>query len=458
MEIKEIEKLGLKRTYEIFLSAKELEDLKATKLDSIAKSVKMDGFRPGKAPKDIVEKEYGNKVIAELVDEATNKAIDQLYKDYNLSTVSSPKINIKEFEMTAGLTISIEVEVFPEIEEIDMAKIVIEKKVIEISEKEIADSLEQMSSHYKSYADLTSREEAQLGDVTVINFLGKIDDVPFEGGEGKEFSLELGSKMFIPGFEEQIVGKKVGEKFNVNVPFPADYHAKTLAGKDSVFEVEILKLQEVVKSPIDDELAKKSGFDTLDALKEDIKNKYAEHTDLLEMTNVKKSLIDQLKDTKDFEIPASLLDYEVKSMWESFVSNKEHMLKHEENKDHHVHGHTNEEIALYKKPDAEVKAEHEEIARGRIKIGILLNDIAKKNSLQITDEDINSLLVKEARMSGRDYKSIISYYKGNEEALKSLQSKAMEEKIISFVLSKVTTKENKITFDDYMKSLENNAG
>ncbi len=453
MEIKELSKEGLKITYVVSVSSEELIEAKKVKLQSIASKVTLDGFRAGKAPIDKVEAQYGNKVIPEILEESTNKAIDKLYAEYKLETVSSPKVNVKGFSMEKGLELTIETELFPEIKEVDFSSISLDKKVIEVSDKEINESLDQMANYYKTFVEVAEEREAKLGDVVVIDFVGKVDDVEFEGGKGTDFPLELGSNMFIPGFEEQLIGKKIGEKAIVNVPFPADYHATHLAGKDSIFEVDIKKLQQVAKANIDDELAKKSGFETLEDLKKDIVAKYQEHANLLEKNNLKKQLIESLEKTADFELPVSILEAEKESLWKEFKNFRNHMKSHEEKGDFKEHGHNAEDLQSYKKSDEEVKKEHEETAKKRIKIALLLNNVAAKNEIKIEDKDVQKALQNEAMMYGRDSTSLMSYYKSDKNAMRSLQNRALEDKIMSFVLDKVKYNETKISFEDYTKNL-----
>lgn len=453
MEIKELSKEGLKITYEVSVSPSELAEAKTKKLAEIASKVEIDGFRKGKAPVAKVEAQYGNKVIPEVLEDSTNNAIDKLYAEYKLETVSSPKVNVKDFSMEKGLELTVDVELFPEIKDVDFSKITLDKKIIEVSDKEINESLEQMANYYKSFEDVVDVRDSKMGDVVVIDFNGRIDNVEFEGGKGTDFPLELGSNMFIPGFEEQLVGKKVGDKVMVSVPFPADYHAAHLAGKEGVFEVDIKKLQQVAKAPIDDELAKKSGFETLEELKKDIVAKYEEHAGLLEKNTLKKQLMEALQKTADFELPLSLIESEKEALWKEFENFRNHMKAHEEKGDFEAHGHGEEDKSSYKRDDAEVKAEHVETAKNRIKIALLLNNVASNNEIKVEDKDMQEALKREAMMYGRDAQSLIAHYQADKNAMRALQNRALEDKIMSFVLDKVKFNETKISFEDYTKNL-----
>ncbi|MFL1780988.1 Trigger factor [Candidatus Hepatincolaceae symbiont of Richtersius coronifer] len=453
MEIKQINYIALEKTYEAFIDAKELEEIKQKKLQEFAQEAKVQGFRPGKAPLNLVEGQYKSKIMPEVINEATTQAIDKIYEEGKLSTVSSPKVDISEFS-DKGLTLVIKLELFPEVKDIDLAKITLQKTTIEVSDKEIDLSLKQMANYYKTFSDITEDRETMLGDTVVINFVGRMDGIAFEGGTGNDFPLELGSNMFIPGFEEQLVGKKVGEKVIVDVPFPTDYHAKNLAGKKSEFTVEILKIQAAKPSSIDDELAKKVGLKDLDELKNNIKERYQEQTEGLEKNNLKAALVLELKKTEDFQLPASLIKAEKNNLWNEFTHQKAHMQTHEKSGDYKSHNHNDEEIAFYKKSDEEIKQIQEKQAADRVKLGLILNHIARQESIIVKDEDIRAVLAKEAAMYGKDAEALIGHYKNDKAALKALQGKVMEDKILTFILGKINYKNKNISFEEYTAGLK----
>jgi trigger factor len=450
MEIKELEKTELQRTFLINVSADELLVIKKKEIKKIGEKVEIQGFRIGKAPEHMVEAKYKNSILAEVVETATSDAVRKIYEDFNFQSMGNPSVSIKDFQMDKKLEVEVIFDLFPNIEGISLDKIVLPRNKIEITDAEIAKSLEEIAGHYKSYEDITSDKAAEKGDVVVIDFVGSIDGVEFEGGKGADFPLELGSNMFIPGFEDQLIGKKAGEKASVKVAFPKDYHAASLKGKDSVFEVSIKKLQKPVKK-IDDELAKKSGFEKLEDLKKDIKTRYEEQLNTIEKGNLKKALLEKLLEVKDFTIPEKLMEQEKKALWQQFLHMKEHMKAHAEKGDYESHGHSEEEINFYNKPEEEIKSLNEKKAKDKIKLGLIFNDIAVKNNLKITDTDITSFLTKEAQMYGGRVNEILNYYKSNKSALKQLESKVMEDKIIDFILSKVSFEDKTISFEEYMK-------
>jgi trigger factor len=451
MDIKEIKSEKSKKVYQVVIPAKTIAELTNQKLQKIASDVKLQGFRQGKAPVAMIEKQYKGQALSDALESATNDAVNKIFVDFKPRALSQPRVSLESFEADKDAIISVELDLFPEIKEVDFAKFKLETTKLEITDKEVNESLDQIANYYKKFEDLTENRPTQLGDVAVINFLGKVNDVLFDGGKGEDFPLELGSNMFIPGFEEQVVGKNVGDKFEVSVPFPKDYHAKHLAGQNSVFEVEIIKIQAVAKANLDDELAKKNGFDTLDALKEDIVKRYSEHTKTLELQLNKKVVLDKLEELEGIEIPENLLIQEEENLWKEFLHMKEHMKQHEAKADYDAHGHSQEEIDMYKKSDEEVKKDNKVKAEKRLKLGLLLNDIAVKNNIAVLDEDIQALLANEARAYNRDVKSLLSLYRSNPEAYKTLQGRILEDKVVSFILSKAKCSDKKIPFSEYNK-------
>ncbi|UQY80008.1 Trigger factor [Candidatus Hepatincola sp. Av] len=452
MELKEVKKEGLSLVYEAFITADELIKLKTAKLQKIAETAKIQGFRPGKAPLNVIESQYKNSVMSELLNEATNNAVDKIYKDHKIVTIASPSVDVTEFSMEQGLKLSISMELFPEIEHLDFTNITIEKPVLEVSEKDINLAMEQMANYHKNFEDITEDKSIAKGDVAVIDFVGKLNNIEFEGGKGTDFPLEIGSNMFIPGFEDQLIGKKVNDSVAVKVTFPNNYHAKNLAGQDVVFDVKIKKLQQAIVPTINDELAKRVGFDNLEALKEDIIKKYQSHFAPMQKVEMKKQVIEKLKATKEFDISPKLLQSELDYLWKEFTKLKESVNKAKDS--NKLDSFSKEEQDLVNSTDDEIKAKHLKEAKERIKVALVLNDLAAKNNIIAEEKDVSELLAEEAIKSGSNVDAIMNYYKSNTQALQQLQNRALEEKIMYFIFSKVQIAENISTFEEFNKKLQ----
>lgn len=452
MELKEVKKEGLSLVYEAFITADELVKLKTEKLQKIASTAKIQGFRPGKAPLNIIESQYKNSVMSDLLNEATNNAVDKIYKEHKIVTIAAPSVDVKEFSMEQGLKLSISMELFPEIQHLDFANITIEKTVLEVSEKDINLAMEQMANYHKNFEDIKEDKTIEKGDVAVIDFTGKLNDIEFEGGKGTDFPLEIGSNMFIPGFEEQLIGKKVNDSVEVKVTFPNNYHAKNLAGQDVIFNVTIKKLQQAIVPVINDELAKKVGFDNLELLKEDIVKKYQGHFIPMQKAEMKKQVIEKLKSTKEFDISPKLLQSELDYLWKEFTKLKESVNAAKDSGK--LDSFSKEEQDLANSSNEDAKAKHLAEAKERIKVALVLNDLAAKNKIVAEEKDVSELLAEEAARNGGNIDAIMNYYKGNTQALQQLQNRALEEKIMSFIFSKVQIVENMSTFEEFNKKLQ----
>ncbi len=453
ISIKESFNEKLIRKYDITVSADDIQKIKQDKLVNIAKQTTLPGFRKGHAPLHIIESKHGQTIITDVLNEAIQKATKQLYQDNKLESVAEPTVSITKFVDGQDLELNIELEVYPEIPEIDFKKIKLKRNVIKITDKEINESLEQIASYNKKFEDVVENRDIKSGDMAIINFKGFINDEEFKGGSGENYSLEIGSNSFIPGFEDQLIGKKVGETVDVNVAFPEDYHEKSLAGSPALFKVEILKLQSSVKPEINDELAKSIKVESLEVLKEDIRKKYEKQVKQLEKGNLKKALMDELAKITNFDLPEKLLKIETDTLWTNFIKFKEHIKAHNETSENNLHEHSKEDMELCEKSDEEVKAIHLDQAKKRITLGLILNSVFRKNSLKVTDEDMQDIIESEALMYGANVDMMKQYYLNNKEAMQSLQSRAMESSIMSFILDKVSYKDKELTFDEYTKSL-----
>jgi trigger factor len=453
MQVKEISKTNTQAKYEITVSVLELNIIKQTETQKVAEQATIQGFRQGKAPLNMVELQYRSKILGEVLEVAVNDAVEKLYKEQNLNPLGSPKIDVKEYKDNSNLVFEAEISLFPKINDVNFSNITINKVKIKLSDSELQKALDSVANNYKSHEDITEDRATILGDVAVINFIGSVDGVEFAGGKGNDYPLELGSNSFIPGFEDQLVGKKVADKVDVKVKFPASYQAKDLAGKDALFVVDILKIQKAVKSEINDDLAKKVGMQTLDELKASITEQHTKQTDMIEGDKVKKQLIDELDKVLDFEVPASIVLEQEEALWKDYLHKKEHMKMHEEKGDHKAHGHTDAELEYFKKSESEVKAEHKAEAVKMVKISLFFNHIGTSNKLKLEQADLFKVLNSQAQMYGMDVNTLFNQYKENEQFLKQLHNTAIEEKIVNFILSQVKINEKEMSFDDYIKEI-----
>jgi trigger factor len=417
MQVTEINSDGLKREFKVVVSAGQLETRTQDKLAEIARTVKLPGFRPGKVPMKIVRQKYGQSVMGEILEQAVNDGTQSAIAERNLRPAAQPKVEIVSYNEGTDLEFKVALEVLPEITAMDFAKIELEREKAEIPEDEVTETLTRIAERNEA-SEPVSRA-SQDGDVVVIDFLGKQDGIAFPGGAADDYQLKLGSNTFIPGFEEQLVGKVAGDKAVVSVSFPEGYGNAELAGKPAEFEVTVKEVRSAKPAEIDDELAKKVGLESLDALKQAIKDEIGRELNAIGRSKVKRKLLDALAAGHDFEVPAGMVEQEFEAIWKQVSQDREagRVDPSDEGKD---------EVAL--------KAEYQALAERRVRLGLLLADVGQKNAVTVTQDDLNKALVEEARRYPGQEHLVFQYYKGNPDALNALRAPIFEDKVIDFIL------------------------
>lgn len=435
MQVTELKNEGLKREFEITLQAKEISKKVDERLAKVAKTIKMPGFRPGKVPLSIVKKKHGREILGEVLEHAVADSSQKVLKERELDPAVQPKIEISSYDPEkedADLVYSISFEIYPDVPEVDLAKIEIEKSIIEVTEKEVKDGMERLKQSQKNFKPIKKARAAKKGDAVVIDFVGKTDGKAFEGGAANDFQLELGSGQFIPGFEEQLEGSKKDDKVLVKVSFPKEYGSSELAGKDAEFDVTLKDILEAQTPEENDEFAKTLGMESLDKLKDAIKEQISKDFEVITRTKLKKDIFDALDNKYKFEVPESMVDMEFKSIQESA-------------------GNTEEVKKASEKEKQEQDKEFKELAERRVRLGVILADLGKKNAINVSEDELRRSVFDQARNYPGQEQRVIEFYQKNREALDRLKGPILEEKVVDFVLSKVKTKEKRVTTEELLK-------
>ena len=443
MKVAELKSEGLKKTFQVVIGAKDFEKKVDEKIGSIAKSTKVPGFRPGKAPKDMLKQKYRASVMGEALDEIVNKATADIIKNNKLSPAWNPEVKVVTFEDGKDIEIEVGVENLPEIKVKDLGKIELERITAEVPEEEVQKALKYIASSRRETTVVSEKRATKTGDVAVIDFVGSVDGVEFAGGKGNSYPLELGSSSFIPGFEEQLIGKNVGDKIDVKVVFPESYHAKDLAGKDAVFAVEIKELREKKESEINDELAKSLGEESLDKLKETLKDRIKSDYDNASAMKLKRALLDVLDKEYSFELPKSLVDAEYKGIVDSYEQAKKSNQLDENEKN---------------KTEKELLEEYKDIAVRRVRLGLLLSEIGKEGEVKVEPDDLNKAIMKEASRYPGQEKLVFDYYLKNKQAIESLKAPVFEEKIVEYILSKAKVVDKFVSVEELYSFAEEGEG
>ncbi|HIN22386.1 MAG TPA: trigger factor [Rhodospirillales bacterium] len=443
MQVTETKSEGLSREFKVALPANEIEEKISHRLKELARTAQMPGFRPGKVPVSVLRKKYGPSVLGEVLERAVNDSSQQALAEKGLRPAMQPQIEITSFEDGGDLEYTIGVELLPEIKPVDFSKIKLERLIPKTDDAAMENTLADIAAAQGDSAAIKDDRETKTGDVLVIDFLGRIGGEEFAGGKAEGYELTLGSGTFIPGFEEQLIGVKVGDKIEVKVKFPDSYGAAELSGKDAVFDVTVNELKETVPSAIDDELAKKVGMENLEALKKSIREEQESEFNEMSRMILKRALLDELSAAHDFEIPEKLLDREFDTIWKQFE---------EQRKKDKDAGQGSEE-----KTDDEHKKDFREIAERRVRLGLLLSEVGRANNVQISQEDVNSQLMAEARRHPGREKEVMEHYKNNPEAMEELSAPLYEEKVVNFILEQASITEKTATKDELIKTMEDEA-
>lgn len=437
MQVTETKVDGLKRGFKVVVPAETIASKVTDKIKTIGETASVPGFRKGKVPESFLRQRYEKAVMGEVLDELIQAEASKTMADRSLRPAMRPKIEIVSFDEGKDLEFTLDVEVVPEITPVDFSTISLDKMIAEIPAEEVEKALERLASARNETEKVEEDRAAENGDIAVIDFVGSIEGVEFPGGKGENYSLELGSGSFIPGFEEQLVGKKAGEKVDVKVPFPADYHAEDLAGKDAVFAVDVKELRRKKAAELNDEFAKFFGKETLDELRSMIRTELSREYESVSMNNLKRVLLDALSDAHDFPVPEGMLDMEFDAIWKQVENAK--------NK-----GQLDAEDA--EKSEDDLKAEYRAIAERRVRLGLLLAEIGMKNKITVTDADLNRAIMMEARQFPGQEKAVFEFYSKHPEMLDRMRAPLFEEKVIDFILKAVKLNEKKVSVDELYKA------
>jgi len=436
MQVVETKNEGLCREFKITLLAAEIEEKVDARLEELRKTANIAGFRPGRVPVSIMKKRYGGSVMGEVLEQAVTESSQQAIADNTLRPAMQPNIEIQNFDPGKDLEYTMSVEVMPVIEPMDFSKIEIERHVAEVSDQPIDETIERLATQYQKSEPIKGARKSKKGDVLVIDFVGTVDGVEFDGGAGTDHRLELGASQFIEGFEDQLIGKKAGEKADVSVTFSDEYGNADLAGKAALFAVEVKEIRERLDTVVDDEFAKTLGQESLEDLRKAIGEQIGQDYSRMTRERLKRDLLDQLEKGHDFEVPPGMVEAEFESIWAQFEeARKDNELAAEEED----------------KSDDELKEEYRKIGMRRVQLGLLLTEVGTTNNIEVTADEINRALIQEAQKYPGQEQAFIKMYRENPEAMASIRAPIFEEKVIDFILELATVTERKVSLDELME-------
>ena len=438
MQVTETLNEGLKRAYNITLTAAELDEKVNAKLAEAQPQVQMKGFRKGKVPMALLKKQFGQQVLGEAMQESIDEAMKSHFDETGDRPAMQPEVKMTNEDWKEGddVQVALNYERLPEIPELDLKSIKLERMVVKIDEADVDDALKNLAESAQNFEDRRKGSKAKDGDQIVIDFVGKVDGEAFEGGAAEDYPLVLGSSSFIPGFEEQLVGAKAGDEVAVTVTFPEEYGAAHLAGKEAVFDCTVKAVKAPKPAEIDDELAKQYGEESLDTLKEKIRDRLSDEYRQAARQVLKRGLLDKLDEAVSFDLPPTLVEAEAKQI--------AHQLWHEENPDVQGHDH----------PEIEPTDEHAKLAERRVRLGLLLAELGNKNEIQVTDQEMTQAIIAEARRYPGQEQQFFQFVQQNPQMQQQLRAPVFEDKVVDYVCELAEIAEKEVSKDELQTAIE----
>lgn len=433
MQVTELSAEGLKHQFKIVVPSSELTSKIDERLAEMAKTAALPGFRPGKVPVSLLKKQYGQALFGEAVEAAVNTSTAKAIEDRGIKPALQPRVDLKQLEEGKDVEFEVVVEVLPEIGKLDFSGVELERLKAEVPEKDIDEALERIAKANREQKPVDPPRAAQKGDAIKLDFVGSVDGVEFPGGAAQDYVLEIGSGSFIPGFEDQLVGAEIGKPVDVKVTFPAEYGAPELAGKDAVFKCTVKEVLEYVDTPADDELAKKNNFENLEAMRKAIGERIGQDYTQISRTMIKRQLLDKLADSHKFAVPEGLVEGEFNAIWQRIEEAKKNGQKVEEDEE-------------------KMRKEYRDIAERRVRLGLLLADVGRSNSIDVTPEELNQAAMREAMRYQGQERQVLEYFSKNPEAKDQLRAPIFEEKTVDFILELAKVTEKSVTPEELLKA------
>ena len=440
MQIKQTVNEGLKRAYVITIPATELSAKIDAEIKKVAPQVRMPGFRPGKVPANLVKKMHGEAMHGQVVNDTIRESVDKLLRDEALRPAMQPEIGLNEdYAEGKDAEITVSLEVLPVIEAPAIDGLKLERLVVPVTDAQVDEALANIAGQNKSYKDAAKTKKAADGDQLIIDFVGKLDGVEFDGGKAEDAALVLGSGTFIPGFEDQLVGVKTGQEKTITVTFPAEYQAEHLAGKEATFDITVKAVKVETETTVDEEFAKSLGLDSLDKLREIMRGQLEQQTAGLTRTQMKRALLDQLAAGHSFEVPGTMVEAEFAQIWQQLQQEA-----------------ANEaDPAAALKQIEDEKDEYKAIAERRVRLGLLLSEIGQANGVEVSSQEM-SMLIQQAAMQYRneDRERFVQYIQSEPMAAAQLRAPLYEDKVVDFLFDKAEVTEREVTVEELQAAIE----
>jgi trigger factor len=434
MQITETVNEGLRREYKVVVLKSDLASRLDGKIEEIKPRMNLKGFRPGKAPTSFLKKQFGKSMMGEIVEAAVNESSQKAIADNALKPAAQPTVDLvseigQVVDGKEDLEFTVKVDLMPDFELTDVSKLKVERLVGEVADADVDEALKRLADQSKTYTSRAEGDEAQKDDSVVIDFVGKVDEVEFPGGKADDFNLTLGSGQLIPGFEDQLIGAKAGDKRDVKVTFPADYPESSLAGKDAVFDVTVKEVKKPEPVAIDNDLAKKLGLDDLatlkDRVREQIKSDFAKASRL----HLKRRILDALDGQHAFALPSGMVEAEFNGIWKQVEAELQREGK---------------TAADEGKSEDELKKEYHDIAERRVRLGLVLAKLGEQNGITVAPEEVQRAIAARARQFPGQEQQVFNFYSQNPQAAAEIRAPIFEDKVVDFIAELADVTDRKV--------------
>ncbi len=439
MQIAETLNQGLRREYSLVIPAAALAARIDVRLAEVSKQIRMPGFRPGKVPANLVRKMHGEALRGEALQAAVSDGVQLLLSERQLRPATQPQVDL-EGDAAEGEDVSFKValEILPTVEDVKIEGLSLEKLVVPADDDVMNEMLQRLAGQQQRTEPAAAKYKAKTGDTVVIDFEGRVNGELFDGGKGEGMRVTIGSGMLIPGFEDQLIGAKANDERVIKVTFPDDYNVADLKGQPAEFAIVVQGVETPVETAMDDEFAKGLGIDSLDALKEILKDQIEAELGGLTRTHMKRKLLDTLASRHDFEVPESMVASEFEQIWAQ--------LQQEAGRDA-------DPAAAAAGLEAE-REDYRRIAERRVRLGLLLSEIGQRNSITVTAAEMNRLIGQEASRYPGEQAKVVKFFQENPMAAAQLRAPLYEDKVVDFLLGQAEILERAVSRAELEAAIE----
>ena len=431
---------GLKRAYTVTIPAAEIERRVVAELKRVAPQVRMPGFRPGKVPVNLIRKMHGEAVTQDVVGQTVRQSIETTLTDNKLRPATEPKVELaKEYAPGQDIELSMELETLPDVGEPNIDGLTLERLTTPVTDAEVDEAVNKLAGQQKAWEDAPKTRKAKAGDQVTMDFVGKVDGVPFDGGTGEDMAVEIGSGQLIPGFEDQLVGVKADDDKQINVTFPEDYGSAELKGKHATFDLTIKAVKVAKEQKADDEFATSLGLESLDKLKELLRSNIEQEHNGATRTHMKRKLLDRLADTHDFEVPPSMVSQEFDQIWAQ--------LEQEADRE--------DAPEAARKEMEDEREDYRAIAVRRVRLGLLLSEIGQRNGVEVSQAEMQAIVGQAAQQyPAAQRQQFFEFVQNNPMAAAQLRAPLYEDKVVDWLFERAEVTDREVDLETLQAAIE----